>query len=304
VVLFLGLPFFFYGGPGYHSPRSFKAAWDLGHVLFFTLATVWAFTFMRARVQTCSFFRLFFIFSSIILCFGALIEFLQVFRSNRLPDIFDVLRNQLGCMLAFAFYVQPRKFEQSRIFSSFFQVIALILLLCALTPFTRAVIDEQVATRQFPLLADFETPFELDRWGKEDRVVSETSLVKHGNKAMRAHFSTAKYSGTTLFYFPENWRGYNTLHLSVYNPQTAEFPLNLRINDLEHKQHGARYADRFNKRFPLHPGWNDLVVNLDQVRNAPKNRKMNMEHITGFGLFVVQQPKPLDIIIDHIFLSR
>nr|WP_321465573.1 hypothetical protein [uncultured Desulfobulbus sp.] len=207
-------------------------------------------------------------------------------------------------MLAFAFYVQPRKFRQNQFFTRFFQATALMLLLYTLTPFTRAVIDEQIAIRQFPLLADFETPFELDRWGKEDRVLMETSLVKHGGKAMRVHLSTAKYSGTTLFYFPQNWSGYNTLHLSVYNPQPAEFLLNLRINDLEHKEYGSRYADRFNSRYLLHPGWNDLEANLDQVRNAPKDRKMDMEHITGFGLFVVQQQKPLDIIIDHIFLAH
>jgi len=33
--------FFFYGGPGYHSARSFQAAWNLGHILYFALVTGW-----------------------------------------------------------------------------------------------------------------------------------------------------------------------------------------------------------------------------------------------------------------------
>jgi len=39
--LLIGLPFFFYGGPGYHSARSFQAAWNLGHILYFALVTGW-----------------------------------------------------------------------------------------------------------------------------------------------------------------------------------------------------------------------------------------------------------------------
>ena len=123
----------------------------------------------------------------------------------------------------------------------------------------------------------------------------------YGKKAARVQLSTAKYSGTSLFYFPGNWQGYNWLHCSVYNTQANEFPLTLRINDVQHKQHGSGYADRYNKRLFLKPGWNDLAVDLNQVRSAPKDREMDMTHIEGFGLFVVQQEKPMEIIIDHSY---
>ncbi|MGD9946845.1 MAG: VanZ family protein [Desulfobulbus sp.] len=298
------MPFFFYGGPGYHSTRSFQAAWDLGHILFFAIATVWVFRRVREKVERWPFLRLFLSFFAAVLIVGVLIEFLQSFISGRLPDVMDVLRNQLGCLIAFSWCIRPIQRNNSLTLHALFRGSSLLLFLVAVWPLTRAIIDESLATHQFPVLADFETPFERYRLINERQMQKETTLVRHGKNAMRVRLSTAKYSGVALFYFPGNWQGYNSLHYSVYNTQLKPLALNLRINDVEHKQHGSEFADRFNKRFSLQPGWNDLVVDLNQVRNAPKDRRMDMEHIEGLGLFVVQQAKPMEIIIDHIFLAR
>ena len=280
------------------------AAWDLGHVLFFALATHWLIALLRDNLAKFSLFVLFFTFSGAVFFFGLSIEFLQAYQGNRSPDMMDVVRNQLGCLLAFTLYASSR-LQQKRLFTfRGLQGLALLLLLPALSPLTRAVIDEQLARHQFPLLSDFETPFEKHRWVNVRQLSEETTIVRHGKKALRVQLSTAKYSGSTLFYFPGDWRGYTSLCLSVYNSQNAPLFLTLRINDMEHKHHGSRYFDRFNKEFSLQPGWNDLAIELNQVKNAPKGRQMDMEHIEGFGLFVIQQAKPIEIVLDHIFLTR
>ena len=41
VLLVIGLPFFFVGGPGFYSARSRVHLWDLGHILYFGLFTLW-----------------------------------------------------------------------------------------------------------------------------------------------------------------------------------------------------------------------------------------------------------------------
>ena len=304
LILLLVLPFFFYGGPGYHSSRSFQAAWDLGHILFFALATVWAFRRLQVRIEHWSMRRIFFSFFAGVCIIGVSIELLQWHIGGRTPDILDVLRNQLGCLVAFAWITRPQQRRNSLVLHRVFSSVSLVFFLFTAWPLTRAVIDEQLAIRQFPVLTDFETPFEKFRGVNERQFHEETAIVRHGKKAARVQLSTAKYSGTSLFYFPGNWQGYNWLHCSIYNTQTNILPLTLRINDVEHKQHGSGYADRYNKRFLLKPGWNDLAVDLNKVRKAPKNRAMDMAHIEGFGLFVVQQVKPMEIIIDHFFLAR
>jgi len=303
-ILLVGLPFFFYGGPSYHSSRSFQAAWDLGHIVFFTLATIWCMSILKSRVKKWSLPSLFFSFFGVVFLIGITIEFIQTYSDSRTPDMLDVARNQLGCLLAFAFFVHTKERSKSPRFLRWMQGTALILLLLALWPLTSAVVDEQIAQHQFPVLADFETPFERERWVNVHQLHQETEIVRHGKHAMRVQLSTNKYSGTSLFYFPGNWAGYHALHCSVYNVQSTPLSLTLRIHDVEHKQHGSRFADRYNKTFVLQPGWNDLVIDLKQVENAPKGRKMDMQHIEGMGLFVVQQAQPVEIILDHVFLAR
>jgi hypothetical protein len=116
--------------------------------------------------------------------------------------------------------------------------------------------------------------------------------------------STAKFSGVSLFHFPGDWRGYQTLHCSVYNPLAASLVLIARIHDALHKEQGSEFSDRFNQQFTLQQGWNDLVISLEKVKNAPKGRAMEMQHIEGFGLFVVQQADPLEIYLDHVYLGK
>ena len=45
LLLLIGMPFFFFGYPEHFGGRSFFALWDLGHVLFFALAS-WLFCTM------------------------------------------------------------------------------------------------------------------------------------------------------------------------------------------------------------------------------------------------------------------
>lgn len=308
--LFLGAsllciaPFFFIGGPGYHSPRSYKAAWDLGHILFFLLFTLLV-DDLRAGKKEASGSPLIFFLAAflLVLLLGTSVEFIQQFVDGRSPDVHDVLRNQLGCLTAFAFGIRPQLLR-ARWQQRMLQGGVTLLLLAAIWPVTQALIDEYLAIRRFPILADFETPFERFRWENGARVEVVSEPVRHGQQAARLQLSTEQYSGVALFYFPGDWRDYRTLHFSVYHPEPVPLKLNCRIHDSHHKEHDMAYGDRFNRVFSLVQGWNDLVVSLDEVRHAPHGRSMDMAHIEGFGLFVMNQPKSQTIYLDHIYLDR
>jgi len=302
IILLVGLPFFFMGGPGYSSARSFQAAWDLGHILFFAITSLWLHPLLRPRIAAWSAIRTFLALFFFVFFVGLLVEFLQKFASGRTPDFFDVLRNQLGCLLAFAFFIRPPLF--SGLWRRLLQLGVIVLLGATLWPFTRAVLDERQAALQFPVLADFETPFERYRWVNLEQLRQERATVRHGAKAMRVQLSTAKYSGVALLHFPGDWQEFQTLHWSVYNPQSAALALNCRIHDVHHKAYGSAFSDRFNQQFIVQPGWNDLAVSLERVKRAPQCRIMDMQHIEGFGLFVVQQASPMEIYLDHVYLDK
>jgi hypothetical protein len=300
-MLLAGTPFFFWGGPGYYASRSFKSAWDLGHILFFLLLSLWLHGHLRKKKSAGGSF--FFPVFILVFFIGFLVELLQSVSSGRSPDLADMLRNQLGCLMAFAFFIRPLP-SGGRGTRNLFRGAVLVLLAIAAWPLSRSLIDEYYAARQFPVLSDFETPFERSRWVNVDQLREEREIVRHGRKSVRVQLSTAKYSGIALFHFPRDWRGYRTLHCSVYNPQAAGLILNSRIHDIHHKEYNMEFNDRFNRQFSLDHGWNDLAISLEKVMKAPKGRLMNMERIEGFGLFVIQQPQPQVLYLDHVYLSK
>lgn len=302
VILLIGFPFFFLGGPGYYSSRSFQTAWDLGHILFFAIMSLWLHAFLRGKVAAWSRLRACCALFVFVFFVGLLVEFLQMLTGGRSPDLFDLLRNQLGCLAAIAFFIRPPFLSSQR--RRLLQLGVIVLMSAAAWPAARSLLDEHLAAKQFPMLADFETPFERYRWVNIQQMREESAIVRHGAKAMRVQLSTAKYSGVALLHFPGDWRGYQTLHWSVYNPQSAGLVLNCRIHDVHHKKYGLEFFDRFNHQFVLQQGWNDLAISLERVQNAPRGRAMDMRHIEGFGLFVVQQASPREIYLDHVYLDK
>ena len=302
-LLVLVFPFFFFGGPGYYTGRSFKSAWDLGHILFFTMASVSLYKFYWSRASHLKPVHLFLKVFLVVFLLGFMIELLQMRTSGRSPDAFDILRNQLGVLIGFVFFCSVRRKLNPSVLRSM-QAGTILLLLCFLWPLVRAVIDERIASAQFPLLSDFETPFEVHRWQDLHQLQRVDSPVRLGKRSLRVQLSTKEYSGTGLFYFPHDWSGYRWLNFSVYNPADAELSLHGKINDRLHRQNSQGFKDRFHQQFTLHFGWNDLRISLDAVRTSPAGREMNMHEIEGFGIFVVRQARPLVIYIDNVHLSK
>ncbi len=301
VLLLVGFPFFFFGGPGYHAARSFKAAWDLGHILFFFLATYLLIACSRPSRYEKKSWMFFGLFLFVALVAGILIELVQQVIGGRSVDGWDVYRDLLGYLAAFTVTGSLPLTPKGYLLPSAAMVV---LLLGAVWPLYTSLADERTARRQFPLLSDFETPFEQNRWKDVRQLQRQKNIVRSGQYGLRVQLSTARYSGTSLFYFPHDWRGFRELHFSVYNPEEEVLFLHCRIQDGLHTQHGMRFDDRFHKRFELHSGWNDLSVSLQEVRTAPATRLMDMAQVEGFGLFVIRQPRARVLYLDSIYLSR
>ena len=94
------------------------------------------------------------------------------------------------------------------------------------------------------------------------------------------------------------------LEMHVYNPSTDTLHLQIRIDDKDHKLSGYAYADRFNASYDLLPGWNPIHINLDEVKNAPQSRKMDLQHMDKLSLFFMQPAGWLTIYIDEVKLIK
>jgi len=303
ILLFLLILFavlFFWGGPDYYSPRSFKNIWNLGHIVFYTLLFLYLLQFWL-WYSSLSFYRQVGWGLVLTLFTGIGIELIQI-QFSRLPEFGDIWRNILGCMLALIFFSRStRSFGSKHL-----KIPKLLIIFFVLLEFSYpviSIIDEMIARKQFPLLSGFETPFEMDRWEAGDRLQRSHLYSLEGKYSAQILLDTDRYSGVALIYFPHNWQNYKTLHFSVYNPDNQPLSVTCRIHDWEHIVNGQQFSDRFNKRFILNPGWNEIIIPMGEIQNAPQGRLMNLKQIYNFGFFASNLKMARTVYLDDVRLE-
>jgi hypothetical protein len=130
---------------------------------------------------------------------------------------------------------------------------------------------------QFPVLADFHSRIEL-YWtvsiGVRRAIDGDALLVD----------LLAEESPGVSFHEPvPDWRGFKTLAIDVENPDAAPLDLHVRVHDRRHRR---EFHDRFNRGFELAPRQRrTLRIPLEDIRNGPRDRRMDMAHISDITLF-------------------
>ena len=289
----------FLGGPGYHSPRSIGASWDLGHILAFFVWSCLLFAWKPVREAPPS--RQWSIAILFCLAAGVVTEGIQFLLGGD-ASLGDLLRDQVGGVIALSWFA-PSSNILSRGRQRFVRGLSVLLLLLALLPLAVALIDEGIARGQFPLLSDFETPFEKDRWKGDARASVDHSIARHGNASLRVEMDTSRYSGISLIYFPRNWANYRFLRLEVYNPAPEGLGITCRIHDRQHEEGDQAYEDRFNQGFLLRQGWNELRIDLGKVTRSPSGRFLDLREVRAVGLFATKLPAPRTVFVDYVRLE-
>lgn len=232
---------------------------------------------------------------------GVSIELLQ-YGTSRTPNTGDLVRDLCGTLLVLAFGPPGRRLRGGYV-QRLLRTAVLLLMVTLLWPLTRSLIDEAIARYQYPLLSGFETPFELDRWQGDAGLVVEASTPLSPGKWLKLSLTTAKYSGAALKYFEGDWTPSRSLSIRFYNPDTSPLQITCRIHDLNHVDGNQEYEDRFNRRLELAPGWNRIVIDLDEVMQSPAQRNMDMRHIRGIMFFAVSLPAPRVVYLDELMLT-
>ncbi len=285
---------FFIGGPGAHSCRSYKAAWNLGHIIYFALLPLLLFSIpwkIQLKQKTKAL-----IVILLALLLGICIELIQN-GLNRTPDVGDLYRNLLGAAVAIIFFLPNGEFTSKvSLFTS--KIIVMILLMLQLLPIGQTLLDEYRARADFPVLSDFQSPLQMSRWAG-DALTGVIETNRPGNKALNVTLTTAQYSGVSLQYFPSNFERYSWLQFDVYNPSTDSLRLTCRIHD---KNPNNEYKDRFNRSYTIGEGWNSIRISLEEVKKAPENRQMQLHEIQSIGIFAIQLPQSRKILIDNVKL--
>jgi hypothetical protein len=183
------------------------------------------------------------------------------------------------------------------------RTFAATLLLVACLPLAVALSDEEIARFQFPVLSDFETPFETGRWDGSARFSLDRTVASHGKASLRVDMDASLFSGVALVYFPRNWRGFRILKMDTLNPSPEGVDITCRIHDQRHDEGDQRYEDRYNKVFHLRPGWHEIRVDLGEVARAPVGRTMDLGKIRAVGIFGTRRATPRIIFLDNMRLE-
>ena len=295
VVAISCLILLFVGGPHSFSQRSHELTWGLGHILCFA---VWSALFLEWRREW-SFVRQFVVVIFLTLLLGVGIELIQA-TLGRNFDLADVLNNLAGSLLVLAFSACGR--QSPKRWRLLVQLLAVLMLSVGLFPLGKALFDEYQASTQFPILSDFESSLELDRWQGNSLRSMNRDFVAHGDFSLKVDLNTDRYSGLSLKFLPGDWRAFEMLTFDLYNPSKAALRVTCRIHDRFHADYDNAYTDRFNKTFIIEPGWIQVDLPLKQVSEAPKNRMLDLEQVAGLGIFVMDQKEAKTLYIDHVRL--
>ncbi len=298
LALLLMLPLFFFGGPDWSSGPLYQSAWNLGHILFFGLLTLW----INPRRWLAG-WPLWLVVTTTVLLMGIGLEVLQG-GLDRHADWHDVLRNLIGCWLVLAWQPTTGDRSPSRqvsiLHTTRFATTALVLL--ELWSVGQVAYQQYQLYHQLPELYDFSEDHPERFWSGP--LSRDVTLAGPSRPALKIELGTEQYSGVWLRHLASDWRPYDRLELTLHNPATTPFTMTLRINDVRHERGDNAYDDRFNTRLFLRPGRNEFTIDLGEVRGAPATRAMNMSDIYRLGLFTVYLPSPETVYLTGIRLAR
>ena len=299
VAVILAILLFF--GKGQQDLRSFQEIWDSGHIFAFWLWSHLLLTRWPALSRR-PFWLQAIICMAVGLAAGFAIEAVQG-SIGRTLSYSDIRKNMVGCAMAISISAPARK-ALARATRAGLQLVVIIALIVVMLPMSRAIVDDVIAWRQFPVLCSFETPFENERWVGKAEFAIDHNIKRHGNASLKIIPKETRRTRATLFSLGRNWDAYQVLEFDVYNPMPSQIRLMLGVHDEIYYRDGWKGEDRFLRSFKLAHGWNHMQIPLEDIRAAPKDHSMMMSNIREITFWAWQHERSSVIYIDEIKLSR
>ena len=232
------------------------------------------------------------------LVLGVFVEVVQS-KFNREMDYADLYRNFLGSVLGILCY-QVFSQKKSKMTMTVLALITVLIVIEQFALFSVITLKYQ-QYKKLPILADFSLKNENILW-------SEGVVVKNDSATQRQSLKLTltageKYSGFTFKEVYQDWRGYSLIEFHLRSESKNPEKLCIKITDLSHDQGNHQYNDRFNYCPTLMYGENVIEILLDDVRNAPQTRELNLAEISRIGFFMIDLSEEKTLFVDEIKLK-
>ena len=296
-----GLILLVVGGPGSNVTRSIRDGWNLGHVPLFILFTFVLYQDWKGFKDKTLISQWVLVISFSVLL-AVTTEVIQLFAGRQF-DLLDIFRDLSGSVIGMLL-LGKEGIDSRKTGNALKNIAITILVIITSYMFFLSLADEYIAARQFPVLASFETPLEINRWQADGKICISDNVRRSGNSSLKIEFTTKRYSAVTIRYSLGKWEECDSLRFSFFNPDTVNFKVSCRIHDNEHKEHNNAYSDRFNCYYVLENGWNIFAISLNDLRNAPSTREMNLNEIEQISFFSTSLPAARVVYLDDIVLFK
>jgi hypothetical protein len=178
---------------------------------------------------------------------------------------------------------------------------ALALLCWPLVEGVPAVYDALLAWRSFPTLADFSTPWQVERWlvldGELKRVPCSNSPSGWAGQ-LTGHPGRERF-GCVLFPVVSDWSQYGRLHVRFELPR-APARILLSVRDGRRVLPPARRFDRI-ERYP--PGVHECVIDLRELAAGGKFAPLRIDQVQSFHLHVTKSQSGQSLLIYSLALE-
>jgi hypothetical protein len=277
-----------------------REALNSGHVILFFFISLALYFVFSARSFFSSTVATYFVVLLTGLAIGVVIEISQTLF-QREGSIEDLYKNFLGMMSGLGFIaLTKQKVLRNKILAGLFSFSFFLL---GFVPLLQISWDYLQREKAFPFVTAFEEKWFVRFFDLNHAVLlGDVALVtKAGKKLYRVRLDPGKYSGVDLIEPEANWSAYHKLRFQVFSDNASSINLVLKIYDEKHNQN---YNDRFNQSLIVRPGLNEIVVNLNQVRNAPINRKLDLANISNVQLFLINVESSLFLGLSDLLLEK
>jgi VanZ family protein len=268
LLLFMPLPI----APTY-AGRTLE---DAGHTPVFFLVTLGVLVAMRDQPRLRG-ARLY-VFAGLIGAGAGLLSEVIQMPLARDASWEDVLADVVGAILAlavFALFDRRARLPAWQRFGAL--AVALSCVAIFLAPIVRMARAYVHRNGQFPVIADFHSRIEKSwtlSFGVNREIVDD---------ALEVELVAEEFPGVAFYEPVPDWRRYRTLIIDVENPAAEVLHLGVRVHDL---RHNFNFNDRFNRRYDLAAGERrTLRIALEDIRHGPRQRLMDMAHISDITLF-------------------
>ncbi|GAB1259774.1 VanZ family protein [Aurantivibrio plasticivorans] len=275
--------------PKIHEPTGiWDEIWNLGHIPFFAIISY--FVCLLIRLNT---WAKLLGYTLAVLVVSIVIEFIQA-NIGRSASLIDVGMNLTGAMLVIFWLAAPN------VFTWIGRILASAMLITVMGKTSLDIVDILKVVKQMPVIANFETELEFDRW--RGRVNKSVEHATEGAQSGRFRLRARRFTTFELSKIYSDWRGYKSIQFDIFNPYQSNLILLFHIQDNLFDRE-LWNSDRFRTELVIKPGQNQYTFALSEVIKAPKNRELDISDVKNIRFTSPRLSEEKYIYIDNIHLK-